>query len=195
MPDPTPVKPRSERDSWVVLALGANVGDRTRHLATARAELRAAGLSPLATSSIFETEPVGGPAGQARYLNQVVACLRSRCPLAPLALLDLCLDIERGAGRVRAERNAPRTLDIDILLFGDDRVDEANLIVPHPRMLTRRFVLEPLAEILPTLRHPRTERSFAEHLLALPSASNSECAETGRPVGAPHEPGLRRTPY
>lgn len=170
VPVQNPVKPRDLREGWVVLALGSNLGDRSAHLARARTALTSAGLRPLALSAIHETAPVGGPPGQGPFLNQVVAASLPIAELHPHALLALDLEIERACGRVRRERFGPRTLDIDILLFGEAIVVDPDLVVPHPRMLERLFVLEPLCEILPTLRHPATRRTMREHLADLRGA-------------------------
>ncbi len=124
------------------LGLGSNLGDR-------RATLRAAVAAlpdVAAVSPVYETDPVGGPPGQSPYLNLVVAL---DTDLSPRALLELGRALEAAAGRVRTEPNGPRTLDVDVLLVGDLRVDEPDLIVPHPRMWERRFVLAPLADLLP----------------------------------------------
>ena len=122
------------------LGLGSNLGDR-------RAQLRrAVDALPdvVAVSPVYETDPVGGPAGQGPYLNLVVALETDR---SPRDLLDLARRLEDAAGRVRTERHGPRTLDVDVLLVGDLRVDEPDLVVPHPRMWERRFVLVPLADL------------------------------------------------
>ncbi len=131
------------------VALGSNLGDRAAHLEAAIAALRATpGIEVIALSSVRETEPVGGPP-QGPYLNAVVAL---RTELAPRALLERLLEIEAAQGRERGpERNAPRTLDLDLLLYGDEKIDEPDLVVPHPRMHERAFVLEPLAELAPDL--------------------------------------------
>ena len=99
-------------------------------------------------STVYETEPVGGPQGQQAYLNVVVEL---DTELSPRELLAVCHRLEAAAERVRAERWGPRTLDVDVLLVGDLTVEEPDLIVPHPRMWERRFVLEPLAELAPDL--------------------------------------------
>lgn len=126
------------------LGLGSNVGDRLEHLRRAVAQLP--GLVGL--SSVFETEPVGGPGGQGPYLN-LVAELDTDS--SPRQLLELAGRLEEDAGRVRTVRHGPRTLDVDVLLVGDLVVDEPDLTVPHPRMWERRFVLAPLAELAPEL--------------------------------------------
>ena len=120
--------------------LGSNVGDR-------RAQLRAAVAAlpdVVAVSPVYETEPVGGPTGQSPYLNVVVALDTER---SPRELLEVGRHLEETAGRVRTEPNGPRTLDVDVLLVGDLTVREPDLVVPHPRMWERRFVLVPLADL------------------------------------------------
>jgi 2-amino-4-hydroxy-6-hydroxymethyldihydropteridine diphosphokinase len=129
------------------LGLGSNLGDRRGHLARALA-----GLPDLvAVSPLYETEPVGGPAGQEDYLN-LVAELDT--DLGPRDLLALSHRLEEEAGRVRTVRHGPRTLDVDVLLVGDAVVDEPDLVVPHPRMWERRFVVEPLGDLAPELVTP-----------------------------------------
>jgi len=144
------------------IALGSNVGAREEHLAHA---LRRLSQGPdarlLRASSFVETEPVGGPPGQGRYLNG--ACL-VETTLEPRALLELLQAIERECGRDRAHetRNGPRTLDLDLILLGDLVVADEDLQVPHPRWRERAFVLAPLAEIAPGLRDPRDGAGVAE---------------------------------
>ena len=99
-------------------------------------------------SSVYETAPVGGPAGQGAYLNCVVVLETDR---SAVELLDLAHELEAGANRVRAVRNGPRTLDVDVLLYGDEVSDDPVLTLPHPRMYERAFVLAPLSEIAPDL--------------------------------------------
>src|SRR5262245_41797673 len=134
------------------VGLGSNIGDREARLAFAVAALRAsAGTRVQALSPIYETEPVGGPA-QGAYLNAVAAL---RTELAPRALLERLLAIEALAGRERgAVRDAPRTLDLDLLLYASRVVDEPGLRVPHPRLHERAFVLVPLRDVAPALVHP-----------------------------------------
>ena len=128
----------------VFLGLGSNLGDR-------RAALRHA-ISALggvvAVSPVYETEPLGGPSGQGPYLNLVVEL---DTELSPRELLELARRLEVAAGRVRSERFGPRTLDVDVLLAGDQTIEEPDLIVPHPRMWERRFVVAPLADLAPEL--------------------------------------------
>ena len=131
------------------LALGGNLGDRAAMLRGAVAALRrTSGVRVVAESSVYETEPVGGPE-QPKYFNMVVAV---DTELAPEALLDRCLAIEANHGRVRRERWGARTLDIDLLCHGDTVVRSGRLTLPHPRIADRAFVLVPLAEIAPELR-------------------------------------------
>jgi 2-amino-4-hydroxy-6-hydroxymethyldihydropteridine diphosphokinase len=126
------------------LGLGSNLGDRVAHLRRA-----VAGLPDLvATSPVYETDPVGGPDDQGAYLN-LVALLDT--PLGARRLLELCGRLEAEAGRVREVRWGPRTLDVDVLWVEGEAVDEPDLQVPHPRMRERRFVLAPLADLAPDL--------------------------------------------
>jgi 2-amino-4-hydroxy-6-hydroxymethyldihydropteridine diphosphokinase len=129
------------------LGLGSNLGDRAARLRTAVASLP----DLVATSPVYETDPVGGPEDQGPYLN-LVAELETN--LGPRALLEVCRSLERAADRVRAERWGPRTLDVDVLLIVGTTVDEPDLQVPHPRMAERRFVLAPLADLAPDLISP-----------------------------------------
>ncbi len=142
------------------LALGSNLGDREAHLAAALAGLRATpGLAVTAVSSVYETDPVGPPP-QGPYLN---AAARVRTSLTPRALLARLLEIEAGRGRLRrGVRAAPRTLDLDLLLYGDRCVEAPELTVPHPRLCERAFVLEPLCDLAPQLRHPTLGTTIEE---------------------------------
>ncbi|MEM8756155.1 MAG: 2-amino-4-hydroxy-6-hydroxymethyldihydropteridine diphosphokinase [Planctomycetota bacterium] len=147
------------------IALGSNLGDRRASLDFARRSLRGdPGIHSLRLSSMVETEPVG-PAGQGRYLN---AAAELETTLTPRGLLDLLLSIETDAGRDRSDglRWGPRTLDLDLLVFGSAVIDEPELTVPHPRIAERMFVLEPLAELAPDLVIPTLGRSVTE-LIAL----------------------------
>lgn len=126
------------------LALGSNLGDREAFIRTAVENMP----DVVAVSGIYETDPVGGPADQPPFLNAVVEL---DTELTPRQLLELCRRLEQEAGRVRTERWGPRTLDVDVLLVGDLVVNEPDLIVPHPRMWERDFVLRPLADLAPEL--------------------------------------------
>ena len=145
-------------DPDVFLGLGSNLGDRHAALEEAVRQLGSRGFRTNTRSSTWQTEPVGG-VPQGWYLNAVVA---GGTELLPEELLSACLDVERAMGRVRAERNGPRLIDVDILFFGDEQREEPGLVIPHPRLHERRFVLEPLFEIAPTLRHPILGLSVAE---------------------------------
>lgn len=134
----------------VFLGLGSNLGDRTAGLQEAVRLLEARGFHPAEHSSTWQTEPVGGPP-QGWFLNAVVA---GETSLTPNELLAACLDTEREMGRIRGEKDGPRLIDVDILLFGGETRDGPGLVIPHPRLHERRFVLEPLHEIAPDLRHP-----------------------------------------
>jgi 2-amino-4-hydroxy-6-hydroxymethyldihydropteridine diphosphokinase len=128
------------------LALGSNLGDRAAMLQLAVDDLAAVpGIRVTAVSAVYETAPVGGPE-QDDYLNAVVAL---DTELAARALLEVARRIEEHAGRVRTVRWGPRSLDVDVLLVGDERVDEPDLQVPHPRMRERGFVLAPLRDVAP----------------------------------------------
>jgi 2-amino-4-hydroxy-6-hydroxymethyldihydropteridine diphosphokinase len=130
------------------LALGSNLGDRVAFLQGAIDALAAtAQVSVVAVSRVYETDPVGGPE-QDRYLNAVVAI---DTVLSARELLAVAQGAERSARRVRGERWGPRTLDVDVLLVGDARIDDPDLVVPHPRMWDRGFVLAPLHDVAPEL--------------------------------------------
>lgn len=129
------------------LGLGSNLGDRAAHLQFAVDGLGGRAGSVVAVSPVYETEPVGGPE-QPDYLNAVVAL---DTDLDARGLLEVAKALEAEAGREPAERWAPRPLDIDVLVVGDDRVSDDDLVVPHPRMSQRAFVLAPLADVAPSL--------------------------------------------
>ncbi len=129
------------------LGLGSNLGDREAELARAVAGLP----DVVAVSRLYETEPVGGPAGQGPYLNLVVEL---DTELDPHRLLEVARRLEAAAGRRRTVRFGPRTLDVDVLLVGDVVMADEDLVVPHPRMWERRFVVEPLFELAPDLVPP-----------------------------------------
>jgi 2-amino-4-hydroxy-6-hydroxymethyldihydropteridine diphosphokinase len=139
----------------VAIGLGSNLGDSPRILASALGQLAASpGITLTAQSSFYQTAPVGPP--QPDYLN---ACALIATTLSPQALLHTLLAIEQSLGRVRRERWGPRSLDLDLLFYGDLVLTEANLQIPHPRLRDRAFVLVPLAEIAPHWRDPVTGQS------------------------------------
>lgn len=148
----------------VVVAFGSNRGDRRRHIVEA-ADQVASFLSGFRLSHIIETAPIGpGTEGQPAYLNAVGV---GESDLQPAALLARLHAIEDAAGRTRPYPNAPRTLDLDLILSGDEIVRTADLQLPHPRFRARRFVLEPLAAVAPELRDPvsgLTVRELLAHL-------------------------------
>jgi 2-amino-4-hydroxy-6-hydroxymethyldihydropteridine diphosphokinase len=147
------------------IGLGTNLGDRERMIDDAiEAMATINALSIIATSSLWETEPVGPP--QPRYLNAV--CL-VECALPPRALLDALQAIEARMGRVRSPqtRNGPRTIDLDILLLGDECIQEPGMVIPHPRLCERAFVLAPLLEIAPDWVHPASREPLASAFSAL----------------------------
>jgi 2-amino-4-hydroxy-6-hydroxymethyldihydropteridine diphosphokinase len=152
-----------------LLGLGSNVGDRPRQIAAAVDALRNhPRTSGLTVSSLHETPPAGGPQGQVSYLNAAVVL---NTDLSPGELLTLAQSIERQLGRERLERWGPRTIDVDLLLYGEAVINEPLLIVPHPRMAFRRFVLEPAVEVAAEMRHPPTGwtlEQLLEHLRRSP---------------------------
>jgi 2-amino-4-hydroxy-6-hydroxymethyldihydropteridine diphosphokinase len=144
----------------VYLSLGSNVGDRETHLARARERLSSDDTRILRASAIYETEPRDFP-DQAWFLNQVIEVETN---LLPKQLLSRVQRIERALGRVPTHPKGPRTIDIDILFYGDAILSNPGLEIPHARLADRRFVLEPLAELAPNLHHPRTNSTVREML-------------------------------
>ena len=144
-----------------LIGLGSNVGDRRGHLDRALASLAAIpGIELLAASDLRATDPVGGPSGQGRFLN-AAARLAVDPAIDPRSLLAILHRIEADAGRVRVARWGERTLDLDLLLFGDRILDSPDLTLPHPRFAVRRFVLGPLAEVAPEVVDPLSSRTVA----------------------------------
>ncbi|MGA8028179.1 MAG: 2-amino-4-hydroxy-6-hydroxymethyldihydropteridine diphosphokinase [Bryobacteraceae bacterium] len=147
------------------LSLGSNLGDRKQNLMRALAALEDESVHLTARSSVYETEPQD-VRDQPWFLNMAVAC-ETQC--FPLQLLTTVQRIERRLGRARAGpmRKGPRVIDIDILSIGNLVMETPRLVIPHPRMLERRFVLEPLLEIAPEWRHPKTSRPLSAYLSKL----------------------------
>ena len=144
----------------VYIALGSNLGDRAENLRLARLQIDAADMRVLRASSVYETAP-RDVENQPWFLNQVIEC---ETDLFPRQLLGRLQKIERAMGRKRTIAKGPREIDLDILLFGNAVVKAPELEVPHPRMIERRFVLEPLAELVPEKKHPGTRRTMQEML-------------------------------
>jgi 2-amino-4-hydroxy-6-hydroxymethyldihydropteridine diphosphokinase len=139
------------------LGLGSNVGDRRFHLEAAVGGLARRGVTVEASSSVYETEPVGEVTDQPDFLN---ACLRIRTALPPERLLEACKAVEREVGRPPGgRRHGPRPIDVDLLLLADDRRHTSRLRLPHPEIATRRFVLVPLLELDPELVLPDGRRA------------------------------------
>ncbi|HKE22902.1 MAG TPA: 2-amino-4-hydroxy-6-hydroxymethyldihydropteridine diphosphokinase [Bryobacteraceae bacterium] len=151
----------------IYLSLGSNIGDREANLRVALGQLTAAGVRILRVSRFYETEPVDYTA-QRWFLNLVA---EAETDLFPLQLLSRAQRIERALGRVRAVPKGPRTIDIDILFYANAVIRGETLEVPHPRIADRRFVLVPLAELAPDLRHPVTRRTVREMLDLAPAAT------------------------
>ncbi len=155
------------------VALGSNLGDRFAHLSAAIRRLRAEpGIRVHAVSSFYVTAPVNCPPGSGEFLNAVAAIETHR---SPANLLRLLLGIERQFGRIRSQPNAPRTLDLDLILYDDYILASEELTLPHPRMHERAFVMVPLAEIAPDARHPGLKKT-ARELAAATDASGLRIA-------------------
>jgi 2-amino-4-hydroxy-6-hydroxymethyldihydropteridine diphosphokinase len=147
----------------VYLGLGSNMGDREAQIASALEALNTPDLRLLRKSSLYETEPIGFK-DQAWFLNMVA---EFETDLFPKQLLHRMQKVELSMGRVRSIRNGPRTIDIDVLLYGNSVIKTEELEIPHPRYRERRFTLAPMAELSPTLRDPVTKQTMAEMLAGL----------------------------
>jgi 2-amino-4-hydroxy-6-hydroxymethyldihydropteridine diphosphokinase len=160
------------------LGLGSNVGDRRANLQAAADALPGNGVTVLASSSLYDTEPVGEILDQPEFLN---ACLRVETELGPEALLDACKAVERDLGREPGgPRHGPRPIDVDVLLLGDVEFESARLRLPHAEVTSRRFVLVPLLELDASLATPDGAR-LAHALAALP-ADEQDVRRAGDPL-------------
>lgn len=149
------------------ISLGSNLGDRVAHLRRALEELAQAGIEILHASPFYRTEPVDYRP-QPWFINCVAEI---RTELLPLRLLSTLQKIESRMGRKRTILNGPRTIDLDILFYDNAVIRSSQLVVPHPRMEERKFVLVPLSDIAPTHRHPATRKTVAEMLSETPDRS------------------------
>ncbi len=171
------------------VALGSNLGDREANLAAGLDGLERRGVAVESVSSVWETEPEGWP-GAPWFLNLVA---RVRASGSPEDLLDAALDVEREVGRVRSARNAPRLLDIDLLTLDGIRRTDGRLVLPHPRMWSRRFVLAPLAELAPDLVDPRSRRSVADALAAARGGAIRRVGSLPRRDAPPYNAAARQS--
>jgi 2-amino-4-hydroxy-6-hydroxymethyldihydropteridine diphosphokinase len=169
----------SPRGAVGYLGLGSNVGDRRAHLEAAAAALPERGVRVIACSRVYETEPVGLVLDQRDFFN---ACVRVSTALGPFDLLEACKEVERAVGRrPGGRRHGPRVIDVDVLLLGELELQSERLVLPHPEVLSRRFVLVPLLELEPSLTLPGGVR-LADALAAL--GPGQEVRAVGAPLVA-----------
>ena len=155
-------------ETKVVLGIGGNKGDRASYLSKAR-EALSQQVTLISSSQVYESEAWGGVATNGNFLNQV---LLIQTNLEPLALLQVIQRIEKELGRTREQHWGDRTIDIDILYFGDLQRDDPQLTLPHPFIAERKFVLQPLAEILPLKKHPKLGKTSVQLL--------ADCVDLGQ---------------
>ena len=156
----------------VYLGLGSNLGNRKKNIQSALKCLNQNGVAVKKISTIIETKPVGGPATQGKFLN---AALEVQTTLTPEALRATLKTIEDKLGRVRTVKNGPRTIDIDILLYGARAIKTKNLTIPHPRMLKRSFVIKPLREIAPQVVSKLLAKSKSEKKISQITRGGRAC--------------------
>jgi 2-amino-4-hydroxy-6-hydroxymethyldihydropteridine diphosphokinase len=157
------------QEPWVVVALGSNLGDSVRVFDQAARALEAFAEGPVRRSRIFKSTPVDCPPGSPLFVNAVVA-FQPRSGLTPETLLKSTQALEREGGRLpKRVLNEPRPLDLDLIAWGTERRDSAELILPHPRAHLRRFVMEPLADLLPDWEMPGTGKTVKEVVGTLPT--------------------------
>jgi len=169
--------PAGQRQGY--LGLGSNIGERRENLTAAVRELPAHGVEVVASSSVYDTEPVGLVLDQPEFLN---ACVRIRTGLEPLELLDACKEVERVVGRAAGGvRHGPRVIDVDVLLLGDVEFVSDRLTLPHQEVRSRRFVLVPLLELDPELTLPGTGGRLAEALGVL-ADGGQDVRRAGEPL-------------
>ena len=168
------------------LSLGSNVGDRRDYLIRALAALKKGGIKVLRSSSLYLTQPVGFTA-QRWFCNQVI---EASTDLEPLDLLALIKEVEKNLGRRPALKNRPRTIDIDILMAEDRTVATEYLVIPHPRMAERNFVLVPLAEIAPEAVHPTLKKRISD--LYKTSKDSSQVIRMPKEAGRASSKGPRK---
>lgn len=173
----------------VLVGLGSNLGDRRGYLVFGLRQIASLrGVTLVACSRLYESPACGGPSGQSHFLN-AVARLRIDS-LEPEVMLRRLLAIEEQAGRVRTVRNGPRTLDLDILMWGSRRVDRSGLTIPHKRMHTRSFVLEPAADVAPDMVHPVLDSRLAVLAAATADVAIRVVEEEGWEHAVGHSQGV-----
>ena len=166
------------------LGLGSNIGERRGHLQAAVQRLSMRGIDVVASSSVYETEPIGLVLDQPEFLN---ACLAIETALGPLELLSACKAVERTLGRRRGVRHGPRVIDVDVLLLGSVALRSPGLTVPHPALASRRFVLVPLLELDPQIALP-DGTSLARALNALGDGQAVRRAGAPLVLASPQDP-------